>query len=191
MARTSRKEVAGGIQHVYARGNDGCAIYRDDVDRRRYLELLGDVVARFRWRCLAYCLMTNHVHLLVETPEVNLGMGMHRLHSEHVRLFNRRHERSGHLFQGRFGSVHVDSDAQLWAVASYLAMNPVEAGLCRTPEQWRWGSHAATIRPEDVQRPTWLDADRLLMLLSGFGGDPRQRYGAYVRGQLALAHPSG
>ncbi|MCW3003489.1 MAG: toxin RelE [Conexibacter sp.] len=189
MARISRKEVAGGIQHVYARGNDGCVIYRDDVDRKQYLRLLADVVPRFRWRCLAYCLMTNHVHLLVETSEPNLGLGMHRLHSEHVRLFNRRHERTGHLFGGRFGSVLVESEAQLWAVASYLAANPVKAGLCQTPEQWRWGSHGATM-DQETRRPAWLDTARLLELLSGFGGDSRDRYGAYVRERVVLGRSS-
>jgi putative transposase len=183
MARKPRIEVAGGVHHVYARGNDRCSIFRDDHDRYRYLRLIGTVVALRGWRCLAYCLMTNHVHLLFETPEANLGLGMHQLHGEYARLFNKRHERSGHLFQGRFGSVFIRDDAQLWAVAAYIAVNPAEAGLCQVPERWRWSSHAAMAGL--VGAPSWLDVDRLMSHLSGAGGDPRERYGAYVAERLA------
>src|SRR3954454_20748947 len=101
MPRKPRVELAGGVHHVYARGNAREDIYRDDVDRRMYLHTLGREVARWKWRCLAYCLMSNHVHLLLETPEPNLGRGMQRAHGTYARLFNRRHARVGHVFQGR------------------------------------------------------------------------------------------
>jgi putative transposase len=181
MARRPRIEVAGGVHHVYARGNDGCAVYRDDEDRRRYLDLLGTAVVGSGWRCLAYCLMSNHVHLLLETPEENLGAGMRQLHGEYVSRFNKRHDRRGHLFQGRFGSVHVVDDRQLWAVAAYIAVNPVEAGLCREPADWAWGSHAVVAGRASV--PGWLHADRLLELLGSGSPGARRRYLIHTDGR--------
>jgi putative transposase len=173
MPRRPREEVEGGVHHVYARGNDKRAIYLDDDDRAKYLALLGRVVGLTRWRCLAYCLMDNHVHLLIETPEANLGRGMQRLHGLYARAFNDRHGRSGHLFQGRYGGVRSVTDAQLWATVAYVALNPVEAGLCAEAEDWHWGSHAAIV---EGRAPDWLDVPRLLSYFDALGGQPRQRY---------------
>jgi putative transposase len=156
------------LHHLYARGNGQQTIYLDDRDRTSYLRILGWVIVEHRWRCLAYCLMDNHVHLLVETPEPNLAAGMQRLHGTYARAFNDRHERSGHLFQGRYGAKAIRTDEQLLAVVRYLAMNPVEAGLCGAPSQWPWGSCA--------RRPGWLDHARLLEFLGAAGGDPRARF---------------
>lgn len=138
VARRPREIVAGGIYHVYARGNDQRPIFVDDTDRYVYMAILSDVCARSEWLRLAHCLMDNHVHLLLETPLPNLSEGMRRLQWQYATRFNRRHDRSGHLFQGRYGAKRVASDEQLVAVTRYIAMNPVEAGLCETPERWTW-----------------------------------------------------
>lgn len=164
--------MAGAIQHVYARGNDRQVIYRDDLDRRRYLAMLGSVVALKDWRCLAYCLMDNHAHLLIETPQPNLASGMQRLHGRYALFHNARYDRVGHLFQGRYGSVRMRSDAQLWTVARYIARNPVKAGFCEHPDEWPWSSHAATL---GSGAPPWLDVGRLLSYIDS-GGDPTERY---------------
>ena len=166
--RRAREENPGGIHHVYARGNQQQAIYLDDEDRLTYLRILGGVARAWHWRCLAYCLMNNHLHLLLETPAPNLGAGMQQLHGTYARAFNDRHERTGHLFQGRYGARTVKTDEQLCAVVRYLAMNPVEAGLCALPQQWRWGS--------SCRRPAWLDQARLLEFLGAGGGNPGRRY---------------
>jgi putative transposase len=177
--RKPRLEVAGGIHHVFARGNGKQDIFLVDRDRRLYLRLVGQVITRQRWRCLAYCLMDNHVHLLLETPEANLGRGMGRLQGLYAQTFNKRHGRCGHVFGERFGSVLVRTDAQLLAVTRYIARNPVEAGLCREAGAWPWGSHAAMVRGNV---PAWLDAARLLAYLGGAaGGDPKERYVELVR----------
>ena len=178
MPRPPREELAGAIHHVYARGNAKQPIYLDDVDRERYLAILGRGVVRQRWRCLSYCLVDNHVHLLVETPAANLGRGIQWIHGIYARAFNDRHDRSGHVFQGRFGAVRMKSDAQLLMVARYIARNPVEAELCGTPEQWPWSSHTTAL--EDDHRPTWLDTPRLLDFFGASGGDSRRRYDALV-----------
>ena len=169
MARKPREEVAGGIYHVYARGNDRRAVFIDDTDYRIYEAVLERVIARQGWLCLAYCLMPNHVHLLLETPKPTLSDGMRRLHGDYARTFNLRHRRSGHLFQGRFGCRRVKDDGHLAAVAGYVPANPVAAGLCRRPEDWPWSSHA---RP----RAPWVSHERLLELLSGWSREPREAY---------------
>jgi REP element-mobilizing transposase RayT len=177
VARRLREEVEGGIFHVFARGNRKQAIYLDDEDRHTYLRMLGAVVAKRNWCCLAYCLMPNHVHLLVETPGANLGIGMQWLHGLYAQTFNERHGRSGHLFQGRYGSVRVTTDAQLWMLVRYLAVNPVRAELCARPANWRWSSHGALAGSSD---PGWLDHSRLLQYFAASGGDPAERYSAMV-----------
>jgi putative transposase len=189
--RQPREELAGAIHHVFARGNAKQLIYRDDADRERYLALLGRAVVRQRWRCLAYCLMDNHMHLLVETPEPNLGRGIQWLHGRYAAVFNRRHRRSGHVFQGRYGAVRMKSDAQLVMVARYVARNPVDAGLCAEPDSWPWGSHAAAAAAtvpgvvaaaahEHSHAPTWLDTARLYEFFGASGGDGPRRYQEFV-----------
>jgi putative transposase len=176
MPRKPRLEVAGGIHHVFARGNRRHDIYLDDADYRRYLASLGWVTRWKRWRCLAYCLMPNHVHLLLETPQANLAAGMQYLHGSYASEFNERHGRCGHVFQGRYGSVLMETDEQLWHVAGYIALNPVRAGLCGRPEEWPWSSHAATVGGGGPH--AWLDDRRLLSHFEGLGGDARRRYAA-------------
>ena len=179
MPRRPRENVEGGIYHVYARGNSGEIIYCDDVDRHIYLRMLGKAIDAKRWRCLAYCLMDNHVHLLLETPEANLSSGMQRLHARYAQTFNARHGRSGHVFQGRYGAVLIRSDAQLLAAAAYIARNPIDAGLCKRPEDWPWGSHRAAIRGS---APAWLDMDRLLAYFGPDRQEARRSYGQMVAG---------
>jgi REP element-mobilizing transposase RayT len=153
----------------------------DDADmrrylRRRYLRMLGQIVTRYRWRCLAYCLMPNHVHLLLETPEPNLPQGMQALHGDYAVSFNRRNAESGHVFQGRYGATLVTTDEQLRLLVRYVARNPVEAGLAAMPHDWRWSSdHALRTAP-----PAWLDVARTLSYLDVLGGDPHATYEALV-----------
>jgi REP element-mobilizing transposase RayT len=181
MPRKPRQEVADGIHHVFARGNAKGLIYRDDDDRRLYLTTLRLAVARAKWHCLAYCLMDNHVHLLIQTPEANLGAGMQRLHGLYGRQFNDRHDRSGHVFQGRFKSKLVTDDEQMWVTTRYIAVNPVEARMCRRPGDWPWSSHSLMVRGT---APPWLGHERLLTYFAGVGGDPWKRYRALVEAEL-------
>jgi putative transposase len=177
MPRKPRDEEEGAVHHVYARGVDRMALFRDDADRRRYVAVLAHTVREFAWSCLSYCLMNNHVHLLIRTDKANLGPGIQQLHGDYGRTFNRRHGREGHLFQGRYGSTRVRTDAQLWTNAAYIALNPVKAGLCRRAEGWRWGSHAATVAN---LAPDWIDDAALMAYFGALGGEPRERYRAFV-----------
>jgi REP element-mobilizing transposase RayT len=177
MPRKLREFVAGGVYHVYARGNDRCRIYHDDEDYGRYLRLLERVVRHRDWSCLAYCLMPNHLHLLLSTPDPDLADGMQFVQSQYALVFNARHGRVGHLFGGRYGAKRVTTDPQLWVNAAYIAQNPVKAGLCRRPEDWRWSSHAATLR---ATAPAWMDDTALMAHFGAAGGEPRRRYRACV-----------
>src|SRR5438552_1576101 len=124
MARPPRLEIPEATYHVSARGNERSSIYWDDGDRHHFLELLADGGEGFRWRILAYWLMTNHYHLLVQIPEANLARGMRQLNGVYAQGFNRRHGRVGHLFQGRYGARLVQADEHLRAAARYIVRNP-------------------------------------------------------------------
>ena len=158
--RKSRELVAGGVYHVYARGNRKQPIFRDDEDRLQYLSIWGSVADDLGWHCLAYCLMENHVHHLVETPEPNLSEGVQLAHGLYGRYFNDKYEHVGHVFQGRFGSTRARTDGVLMYFACYVLLNPVRANLCATPELYPWSSYAATLEPS--AGPRWLDIARLL-----------------------------
>jgi REP element-mobilizing transposase RayT len=176
----------GDIFHVYARGNRKADIFLDEIDCDTYVSRLGRAVSRHDWRCLSYCLMPNHVHLLIELTSENLPVGMHWLHGPYARIFNARHNESGHVFQGRYGAVRVTDDAQLATTVGYIAVNPAVARLVDRPEAWRWGSHRALAGAE--QLPSWLAAARLRELLAGaFGGDGASRYGELVAGRVVAA----
>ncbi|HEY3189530.1 MAG TPA: transposase [Solirubrobacteraceae bacterium] len=178
MPRKPREEVEGGVHHVYARGSRRGLLFVDDADRRMYLRLLGRAVERHAWRCLSFCLMDNHVHLLIETPHANLGSGMQWLHGRYGEHFNRRHDGSGHVFQGRYGAARMLTDVQLWVIVRYIARNPVEARLCAEVGDWPWSSHAGVLGDAG---PRWLARGRLLDTLRAAGGDPGARYAELVQ----------
>lgn len=123
-----------------SRGNRRQAIYHDDDDRRLFMILRDRVVRRCGWRLKAHCLMTNHFHLLVETPAPNLSIGMHQLNSVYASNFNARHHLDGHLFDARFGSSLIETEEHLTETLRYIAFNPVKAGLCDHPRDWPWSS---------------------------------------------------
>lgn len=181
MPRKRRQELAGGIFHVFARGVERRRIFLDDLDRKLYLALLAGVTRRQGWHCLAYCLMENHIHVLIETPEPNLSVGMQRIHGTFAQAFNDRYARSGHLFERRFGDRVVVEPAQLAVVAAYIAANPVEAHLVDTAEEWAWGSHAVMA---EGAAPSWLAVNRLHALLGEQGGDPLTTYREAIRQRL-------
>jgi putative transposase len=160
MPRYPRPHLPGGIYHVTSRGNRHEAIFVEGNDRDRFLMMFGEVAALCRWRCHAYCLMSNHYHLLIETPEGNISVGMHRLNGKYARWFNRRHGFEGHLFQDRFHAVLVESDWHLLEAARYITLNPVRAGLCSHAGQWPWSSYAALVG--QAPAPTFLAVERLL-----------------------------
>jgi REP-associated tyrosine transposase len=137
MARPLRVQDPG-YYHLTTRGNDGTDIYLDVVDRRLFISMLNRIAGDSDWALHAWCLMTNHFHLVVENRQANLSAGMHRLNSVYARWFNERHARTGHLFGSRFGAKPIVSDRQLYNTAEYVFDNPVRAGLCKSRVEWPW-----------------------------------------------------
>jgi putative transposase len=179
MARPLRLEYEGAVYHVTSRGNAGTEIFLDDKDRVRFLEVLGDVVERFGWICHAYCLMSNHYHLLVETPQPNLSRGMKHLNGVYTQWFNRQHSRAGHLVQGRFKSIVVEKDSYLLELARYVVLNPVRAKMVRSVKDWRWSSYRATAG--QVVPPDFLTIDWLLSRFGGHRGKATRAYRDFVK----------
>jgi putative transposase len=159
MARPLRLCLPDAIYHVIARGNAGGPIYRDDLDREHFLASLADAVERYSWRCHAYCLMTTHYHLVVQTL-ANLPSGMRQLNGSHATRYNRRNDRRGHVFEGRYRSTLVDGAQYLLAVSRYVVLNPVRAGICDHPEEWPWSSYRATAGLSPV--PSFLTVGAIL-----------------------------
>jgi putative transposase len=183
MARPLRIEFPGALYHLCSRGNARQAIYLDDGDRRKWLTLLGEVCIRFNWVCYSYCLMTNHYHLMIETPDGNLSLGMRHLNGVYSQYFNKRHRRVGHLYQGRYSSPLVEKEAYLQELCRYIVLNPVRARMVRTAQEWRWSSHQETLGLRDP--PDWLQVDWLLSCFA------KSRQAAIEHYKIFLSEGSG
>jgi REP element-mobilizing transposase RayT len=178
MSRPLRLELAGGLYHVTSRGDRREDIYVDDDDREAWLEVLGQCCERYNWAIHAWCQMTNHFHLVVETPLANLSAGMRQLNGVYTQRINRRHSRVGHVFQGRFKAILVERDSYLLELARYVVLNPVRAGLVKRSRQWPWSSYHAMVgtRP----RPGWLHTDWVLSQFGAQRARQIQRYTEFV-----------
>ena len=144
MARALRMEYPGALHYVTAQGNARGAICLDDGDRRHFLALLTEVVRTHGWTCHAWCLLDDHYHLMIETAEPNLGQGMRQLNGVYTQRFNRGHERTGHVFQGRYKAVLVERGPYWLELARHVVLNPVRAGLVAVAGEWQWSSYRAT-----------------------------------------------
>jgi putative transposase len=178
MARPLRIEYAGALYHVTSRGDRQEAIFDDDQDRTAFLNVLGEVISRFRWRCHAYCLMGNHYHLMIETPEGNLTKGMRQLNGVFTQWSNRRHKRTGHVFQGRYKAILVDRDSYFLELARYIVLNPVRAAMVKHPKQWKWSSYGATSGMATA--PAWLTTEDLLAEFGNRRAVTRRKYREFV-----------
>ncbi len=148
MTRPLRIEYPGAVYHITSRGNEKKPVFKDDQDRENFLNTLQHVNKRYNWMCHAYCLMTNHYHILIETPDGNLSLGMRQLNGVYTQLFNKRHQRTGHLFQGRFKGILIQKDSHLLEVCRYVVLNPLRAGMIEGLDQWKWSSYRATAGKE-------------------------------------------
>ncbi|GJL61464.1 MAG: transposase [Nitrospirales bacterium] len=189
MARQLRLEYAGALHHVTARGNAKGDIFRDDQDRRCFLDILSREVCQQRWRCYAYCLMDNHYHLLLETPEGNLSRGMRRLNSVYTQTFNRRHQQAGHVLHGRFKSILVEKHVYLLELCRYIVLNPVRAGLVRNVHEWKWSSYRVTAGLEKA--PHWIAVVQIHKLFHRSNREGRRRYRQYVQNGVDTPSPWG
>ena len=165
MGRQLRRQFAGAIYHLTARGNNRGVLFANDADRFDFLGCLDRARKRSGLVCLSFCLMGNHLHLVIETPDANIAEGMHLLGSSYARRFNSRHRRSGHVFEARYHDVVLHDDRQFAAAMAYVGLNPVRAGLCDRPGDWRWSAHSALAG--QATPPPFLAVDRALELLGG------------------------
>lgn len=187
MARPLRIEYPGALYHVTSRGNAREPIFLDTDDRESFLSLLAETVGRFGWLCHAYCLMDNHYHLLIETPDPNLSLGMRHLNGVYTQRFNRRHHRVGHIFQGRFKAIVVEKDSYLLELARYIVLNPVRAGMVMEASAYSWSSYQATAGM--IHAPGWLTVDWILGQFAKTRSVARRRYGEFVAQGLAMTSP--
>ena len=145
MSRPLRLEYAGALYHVTSRGDRQEDIFEDDTDRKSFLSILDKTSGTYNWVCYAYCLMDNHYHLLIETPNANLSKGMRQLNGVYTQTFNRLHNRVGHVFQGRYKAILVEKHSYLLELARYIVLNPVRATMVASAADWPWSSYLATV----------------------------------------------
>lgn len=175
MARQPRVQLPGALYHVTSRGTDRRRIFVTDSDRQAFMKVLDEVADERSWRCYAYCLMNNHYHLLLQTPAPDLADGMKYLNGVYSQSFNARHNRVGHLMQGRYFSQLIRRESHLLAAIRYIVQNPVRAGLSRSAADWRWSSHIAVLGKR--RKPDWLDVE---FVLNQFASDPAEAVRAYA-----------
>jgi len=187
MARPLRLEFPGALYHLTSRGTDGLPICEDDEDREAFVATLSAAVERFHWICHAYCLMDDHYHLMVETPDGNLSAGMRHLNGVYTQWFNRRHGQGGPVFQGRFKAIVVERKSYLLELCRYVVLNPVRTGRVKRVDRYPWSSYRATAGLETA--PGWLTSD---WILEQFGRQRRRaqgRYAEFVQAGIGAASP--
>ena len=177
MARPLRIEFPGAFYHVMSRGNEKRAIYKNSLDRSKFLEYLESASNRYRAVIHCYCLMANHYHLLIETPAGNLAQIMRHINGAYSSYFNKSYSRVGHLFQGRYHSILVDVDTYCLALSRYIHLNPVKDRLCLNPENYEWSSYSHYVTGKTGL--AWLQRDFLLSMMGDSPG-VEKRYQNYV-----------
>ncbi len=187
MARRLRRQYPGARHHIGTQGTNSCAIVHDDSDRFVLVSLMDTIVVERAWICTAFCVMTTHYHMVVETPDPDLDRGIHFLNGAYAQYFNRRYGRNGHLFGDRYFSRVIERDEHALEAPRYVDLNPVRAGVCASPEEWRWSSYRALVGLAPA--PRWLCVKAALAV---FGSDrdievARRRYAAFVADALPAA----
>lgn len=177
MARKPRIHFPGACYHVILRGNGGQDIFLDEKDRHRFLLLIQEGVERYRHRIHAFCLMGNHVHLAVQVADIPLSRIMQNIGFRYTRYFNAKVKRTGHLFQGRYKAILIDAESYLLELIRYVHLNPVRAGIVKSPDEYRWSSHRAYLGKEEV---TCLTTDWLLAQFSNKRPDAQRIYKKFI-----------
>lgn len=188
MSRPLRIEYSGACYHVTARGNFGQALFTDIEDAQKFLDLLAMEITQHRWLCHGYCLVGNHYHLVIETPEPNLGRGMGRLNMRYSQWFGRRHQHSGHLFQGRYKAILFEKDRHLAEICRHVVNNPVHLQMVNSVDLWRWSSYRALAG--HIPAPAWLTAKTVLASFSADRTQAQSAWRTYVKDKDIARTPS-
>jgi REP element-mobilizing transposase RayT len=179
MARPLRIEYEGAVYHITARGNEKKLIFRDDKDRLLFFDIMNQVKKRYNWLCHTYCLMNNHYHLVIETPDANLSKGMRQLNGVYTQAFNKKHKRVGHVLQGRYKAILIQKESYLLEVIRYVVLNPLRAKVAQKPEGWKWSSYRSIAGKEKAEKFLIID-----WILGQFGNDrttAQKRYCEFVK----------
>jgi len=182
MTRHLRIQYPGAYYHITSRGNERKNIFRDNRDREQFLAYLKSAHLRYGAAIHVFSLMSNHYHLLLETPKGNLSKIMLHVNGAYTNYFNIRHRRSGHLFQGRYKAIVIDADSYAGELSRYIHLNPVRAGLIDTPEKYKWSSYRFYLCKQ--HKPDWLSTDFILGHFEGVNSTPEQRYENFVNVKL-------
>lgn len=160
MSRPLRIEYPGATYHISAFGNDEQDVFRSKHDRKKFLQILAQTTMRYNWICHGYCLMNDHYHLLIETPESNLSLGMRQVNGVYTQYFNRTHGTSGQIYHGRFKSILIEKETYLAELCRYIVLNPVRVKKVDKAGQWKWSSYNFTAKntksTENFVDTTWL-----------------------------------
>lgn len=184
MSRPLRLEFPGAVYYITARGNAGQQLFTDVEDGQRFTELLAHEIAQQRWLCHGFCLLEDHYHLLIETPEPTLSRGMARLNMTYSQWFGRRHSRRGHLFEGRYHTKIIEKDRWLLALCRHIVLNPVRLNAVNRADLWRWSSYRPLASDDDTW--PWLHTE---WTHAQFEGNTRQQWQDYVEQGLTAPSP--
>jgi REP element-mobilizing transposase RayT/AraC-like DNA-binding protein len=187
MSRPLRLQFAGAVYHVTSRGDRQQLIYLDDTDRLAWMEMLASTCARFNFAVHSFCQMTNHYHLVIETGDANLSRGMRQLNALYAQYFNRRHQRVGHVFQGRYHAILIQKEAHLREVARYVVLNPIRARMVTTLEDWPWSSYHLMTRA--AEPPGWLQTDWMLGLFGVHRQEAIDAFRLFVAAGVDASNP--
>jgi len=178
MSRPLRIQFPDAWYHVMNRGRRGDQIFKDKGDYYAFIDLLKDCVEMWNMRVVAYCLMENHYHILLQTPDANLSRCMRHINGVYTQYFNRTHGLDGHLFRGRYKSILIDSDSYLLELIRYIHRNPLEAGIVDRLESYQWSSHKGYLSRSDKWK--WLHKDYVLQIFSKKNSEALKRYKSFV-----------
>ena len=184
MARPLRIEYEGAFYHVIARGNESKEIFTDKHDREKFLDYLKQQVMKYGIEIHSYCLMNNHYHLVIETPEGNLSKAMQFLQTSYSVFYNNRHERKGHLFQGRYKAKLVQADVYLQQLSRYLHLNPERAKMIKNCEEYKWSSCQYYVGKKKA--PGWLKVDFILDMFSEVKEKAYENYKEFIKSEQTI-----
>lgn len=185
MGRAHRLTFPGAFYHVMSHGNGEQELYRKRKDFSAFIDCLGEACERYGLEVHTFCLMSNHYHLVAETPHGNLSEAMHWLNSSYARRFNRKHDQRGHLFQSRYKALIVDADAYLTWLSRYIHLNPVRAGMVTEPAEYRWSSYRSFVYR--ARTPEWLQTGFVLRQFGRTRSTARAAYRRFVEGASGKA----
>ena len=184
MARKPRIEFEGAFYHVIVRGNQRQKIFKDKYDFLKYLEILTNYKKQYKYYLYSYVLMSNHVHLLIETAATPLSKILQGINQSYTIYFNRRYKTIGHLFQGRYKAILCEKDEYLLSLIKYIHFNPVKAGIVKTMDDYKWSSHNSYVKKAD--KKDIIDTDQILRMFSENKTKARKLYKAYTGDGLAV-----